>query len=114
VSDYMDPWRGQLFGNIIIAGPTEVFMAAIAPLADHADDLDGLVDTGLRLCEEMRSPVLAMYARLFGACGLRVRNRAGDRDHASRLVDEAVELGDRIGAGIARAAAENFPALRAS
>jgi hypothetical protein len=55
-----------------------------------------------------------MYARLFGACGLRVRNRAGDRDRASRLVDEAVGLDDRIGAGIARAAAENFPALRDS
>ena len=110
----MDPWRGQLFGNIIIAGPTEVYMAAIAPLADHADDLDGLVDTGLRLCEEMRSPVLAMYARLFGACGLRVRNRAGDHDRASRLVDEAVAFGDRIGAGFARAAAENWPALQDS
>ncbi len=114
VYDYMDPWRGQLFGNIVIAGPTEVYMAAIAPLADHADDLDELLDTGLRLCEEMRSPLLAMYARLFGACGLRLRNRAVDRDRASRLVDEAVDLGDRMGAGIARAGAENFPALRDS
>ena len=59
----------------------------------------------------MGSPLLAMYARLFGACGLRLRNRAGDHDRAARLVDEAVELGDRIGAGIARAAAENFPVL---
>ena len=64
-TSYMDPWRGQLFGNIIYRGPTEVYMAGIAPLADHADDLDELLDTGLRLCEEMRSPLLAMYARMF-------------------------------------------------
>jgi class 3 adenylate cyclase len=112
--EYMEPWRGQLFGNIILAGPTEVYMAGIAPLADHADDLDEHLDTGLRLCEEMDSPLLAMYARLFGACGLRLRNRTGDRDRASRLVDDAVDLGERMGAGIARAAAENFPTLRDS
>ena len=108
----MDPWRGQLFGNIGWLGPTETFMAAIAPLAGHADELDALLDTALAQCEEMHSPILAMYARLFGACGLRTRNRPGDRDRAARLVDEAVDLGDRMGAGIARAAAENFPALR--
>jgi class 3 adenylate cyclase len=112
--EYMDPWRGQLFGNIIIAGPTEVYMAAIAPLADHPDDLDELVDTGLGVCDAMRAPLLAMYARLFSACGLRLRNRAGDRDRASRFLEEAVELGDRIGAGIARAAADHFPVLRDS
>jgi len=61
----------------------------------------------------MRSPVLSMYARLYGACGLRLRNRADDRDRASRLLDESVALGDGIGAGIARAAAANFPVLTA-
>jgi class 3 adenylate cyclase len=107
----MDRWRGQLFGNIVLSGPTEVYMAAIAPLADRPDELDGLLDTALRNCERMRSPVLAMYARLYGACGLRLRDRPADRDRASRLVDEAISLGDGMGAGIARAAAENFPAL---
>jgi hypothetical protein len=107
----MDRWRGQLYGNIVLAGPTEVYMAAIAPLADRPDELDGLLDTALRTCERMRSPVLAMYARLYGACGLRLRDRPADRDRASRLVDEAISLGDGMGAGIARAAAENFPAL---
>ena len=107
----MDRWRGQLYGNIVLAGPTEVYMAAIAPLADRPDELDGLLDTALSNCERMRSPVLAMYARLFGACGLRLRDRLADRDRASRLVDEAIALGDGMGAGIARAAAENFPAL---
>lgn len=87
-------------------------MTRIAPLAEHPDELDELLDTALGMCEEMASPLLAMYARLFGACGLRSRNRAGDRDRASRFLDEAVDLGDRLGAGIARAAAENFPALR--
>ena len=42
VYEYMDPWRGQLFGNIIYAGPTEVYLAGIAPLAGYADELDGL------------------------------------------------------------------------
>jgi hypothetical protein len=108
---YMDPWRGQMFGNLVLLGPTEVYMAGIAPLADHPDELDALLDTALHACEVMRSPLLAMYARLYGACGLRARDRTGDRDRASHLVDEAVELGDSIGAGIARAATENFPAL---
>jgi hypothetical protein len=107
----MDRWRGQLYGNIVLAGPTEVYMAAIAPLADRPDELDRLLDTALSNCERMRSPVLAMYARLFGACGLRLRDRLADRDRASRLVAEAIALGDGMGAGIARAAAENFPAL---
>jgi hypothetical protein len=109
--EFMDPWRGQLFGNIALLGPTETFMAAIAPLAGYPDALDELLDTALRQSEETRSPLLAMYARLHGACGLRTRNRPGDRDRATRLVDEAIELGDRMSAGIARAAAENFPAL---
>ena len=112
VYEYMDPWRGQLFGNIIYTGPTEVYLAGIAPLAGHADDLDGLIEAGLAQCEEMRSPLLALYARLYGACGLSARNRAGDRDRVAVLLAEAVEIGDRIGAGIARAAAENFPVLR--
>ena len=97
----MDRWRGQLYGNIVLAGPTEVYMAAIAPLADRPDELDGLLETALSNCERMRSPVLAMYARLFGACGLRLRDRLADRDRASRLVDEAIALGDGMGAGIA-------------
>ena len=109
--DYMDPWRGQLFGNIPWQGPTESFMAAIAPLAGHADELDALLDTGLGICDAIHSPLLAMYARILGACGLRTRNRTGDRARSARLVDEAIELGDRLGAGIARIAAENFPAL---
>jgi hypothetical protein len=112
--EFMAPWRGQLFGNIALLGPTETYMAAIAPLAGHPDAIDDLVDTALRQCEEMQSPVLAMYARLHGACGLRTRDRTGDRDRAARLVDEAIALGDRMGAGIARAAAENFPALEVS
>ena len=112
VYDFMQPWRGQLFGNIVWNGPTESYLAAVAPLAGHADDLDPLLETGLEICDEMHAPVLAMYARILGVCGLRVRDLSGDRDRAARLVDEAVELGDQLGAGIARVAAEHFPALR--
>ena len=109
--DFMDRCRGQLFGNVVLAGPTEAYMAGIAPLAGHPDDVDELLDAALRACDMMGSPVLDMYARLYGACGLRLRNRAGDHDRAARLVEESIEMGGRIGAGIARAAAENFPAL---
>jgi class 3 adenylate cyclase len=112
IYDFMDPWRGRFFGNIAYWGPTESHLAAIAPLAGHADELDALLDTGLRICDEVNAPLNALYARLFGACGLRTRNRSGDRDRAARLVDEAIVLGDRMGAGFARIAAENFPALR--
>jgi class 3 adenylate cyclase len=112
VYEYMDPWRGQLFGNIIYAGPTEVYLAGIAPLAGYADELDGLIEAALGQCEEMSSPLLALYARLYGACALCVRNGAGDRDRAAAQLSAAIEIGDRIGAGIARAAAANFPALR--
>jgi hypothetical protein len=56
----MDPWRGQLFGNIPWQGPTESFMAAIAPLAGHADELDALLDTGLGICDAIHSPLLAI------------------------------------------------------
>jgi len=112
IYDYMDPWRGRFFGNIAYWGPTEAYLAALAPLAGHADDLDALLDTALRISDGINAPINAMYTRLFGACGLRTRNRSGDRDRAGRLVDEALVLGDRTGAGIARAAAEAFPALR--
>src|SRR5205085_9251046 len=30
--DYMEPWQGQFFGNIVFRGPTESYMAGIAPL----------------------------------------------------------------------------------
>ena len=86
-------------------------MTAIAPLVGHADELDALLHAGLGMCEEMQSPVLSMYARILGACGLRTRNRSGDRDRAAGIIDEAVVIGDRIGAGFALAAAEHFPAL---
>lgn len=109
--DYLAPWPGQLFGNVMWHGPTECYLAAIAPLAGHPDTLDALLDTGLGICEEMRAPLNGLYARIHGACALRVRSRPGDRDRARRLVDEALDLGDRHGAGIARAAAEHFPAL---
>ena len=69
--EQMHPHGGQLFGNLVLAGPTGAYMAAIAPLADHADDLDALLATALEACEAMGSPVLAMYARVHGACGLR-------------------------------------------
>jgi class 3 adenylate cyclase len=110
--DYLAPWPGQLFGNIVWHGPTECFLAGIAPLAGHADELDDLLDTGLRLCAEIGSPLNAMYARILGACGLRRRDGQGDRARATLLAEEAVELGDEIGAGIARAARDGFPALR--
>jgi len=71
-----------------------------------------LLDAGLTICDEIHAPLNGMYARIFGACGLRTRDRAGDRDRAARLVDEAIKIGDRIGAGIAHVAAEHFPALR--
>jgi hypothetical protein len=110
--EYMEPWQGQFFGNIVFSGPTESYMAGIAPLAGYPDALDALLETGLRRCDEVNAPLNGMYARLSGACGLRTRNRLGDRDRAARLVDEAITIGDRLGAGIARAAAEHFPALR--
>jgi hypothetical protein len=110
--DFMDPWRGQLFGNIAWHGPTEVYMAAVAPLAGHADQVDALLHTALELADAMPSPPLQMYARVFGSCGLRLRDRDGDRDRAARLLDEAIALGDGMGAGFARAAAAHFPALR--
>ncbi len=110
--DYIEPWQGQFFGNIVFSGPTESYMAGIAPLAGYPDALDALLETGLRRCDEVNASLNGMYARLSGACGLRTRNRLGDRDRAARLVDEAITTGDRLGAGIARAAAEHFPALR--
>jgi hypothetical protein len=111
--EYLEPWPGQLYGNIIIGGPVEISLAASAPLVGRGDDVDGLLDTGLAQCEEMSSPLLSMYARLHGACGLCLRGRGTDRDRAAKLLDEAVALGDRMGAGIARAAAESWPALLA-
>ena len=110
--DYLAPWPGQLFGNVTWHGPTESYVAALSPLAGHPAELDSLLETALVMCKEMRTPVNDLYARILGACGLRIRDRPGDRDRARRLVDEAVDLGDRLGAGIARAAAEHFPALR--
>lgn len=60
-------------------------LAGIAPLADHADELDEmLLEIALLSCDAIGSPVLAMYTRLYGACGLRVRDRTGDR-RAARL-----------------------------
>jgi class 3 adenylate cyclase len=105
-------WPGQFHGNIIWNGPTEVALAAIAPLAGHADDLDRLLNTAITAVDETAMPVYALYARLWGACGLRIRGGPGDRVRASSLVDEAIVIGDRIGAGIARAGAERFPSLR--
>jgi hypothetical protein len=110
--DYMDPWRGQFFGNITYAGPTEAYMAAIAPLVGRGDDLDALVARTVELCDELDSPPTGMTARLWCACGLRIRGAPGDRARADELVAEAIEIGDHIGAGFARAAAANFPALR--
>jgi class 3 adenylate cyclase len=110
--EYMEPWRGQFFGNVVQWGPTEAFMSAVAPLAGHTDDLDELLDTALDVCDRTNTTLSAMYACLCGACGLRIRNRAGDRERADRLVAEAIERGDAIGAGIARLASQNWPALR--
>jgi class 3 adenylate cyclase len=110
--DFMEPWPGQFFGNVVFYGPTESYLAGIAPLAGHSEQLDGLLDAGLRICDQINAPVNAMYARIYGACALRTRNSLGDRDRAARLVDEAIALGDRLGAGFARAAAGHFPALR--
>jgi hypothetical protein len=110
---YLDPWRGQLFGNVIWSGPTEAFMAGIAPHVGHPDDLDQLIERSLAINEETAMPVNALIDRLLGACGLSMRDRARDRQSAQRLLDEAIDIGDRIGAGLARSAAEHFPALRA-
>jgi hypothetical protein len=105
-------YPGQFSGNIAWAGPSEVAMAAVAALCGHADDLDALVDTSLAMTDATASPMYAMRNRIHCACGLRIRNRPGDRDRAARLVDEAIALGDRIGAGFARVAAAGFPALQ--
>jgi hypothetical protein len=110
--EYMEPWPGQFCGNIVHYGPTEASLAAIAPLAGHADALDELLDTALDICDRTGATLSAMYTRLYGACGLRIRNGAGDRERADRLVAEAIERGDSMGAGIARLAAQNWPALR--
>jgi hypothetical protein len=111
--DLIGRWPGQFYGNIIWHGPTETALAAIAPLVGHADDLDPLLGTALAAADETAMPLYALYARLWGACGLRIRGGTDDRARAIALVDEAIEIGDRIGAGIARAAAAHFPALRA-
>jgi class 3 adenylate cyclase len=105
-------YPGQYSGNIAWAGPTEVAMTAAAALCGHADDLDALVDTSLAMTDATASPMYAMRNRIHCACGLRIRNRAGDRDRADRLVDEAIVIGDRIGAGFARTAAAGFPVLQ--
>ena len=110
--DLLGRWPGQFYGNIVWHGPTETALAAIAPLAGHADDLDRLLETALAATDETTMPLNALYARLFGACGLRIRGGPDDRARAIVLVDEAIVIGDRIGAGIARAVAEHFPALR--
>ena len=57
-------------------------------------------------------PLYALYARLWGACGLRTRDGPGDCARAARARHEAIVIGDRIGAGIAVPAAQHFPALR--
>jgi hypothetical protein len=110
--DLIGRWPRQFYGNIIWHGPTESALAAIAPLAGHADDLDRLLTTSLEATDETTMPLYALYARLWGACGLRNRGGRVDCARALGLVDEAIVIGDRIGAGIARAAAEHFPALR--
>jgi class 3 adenylate cyclase len=110
--DLISRWPAQFFGNIVWHGPTETALAAIAPLAGHADDLDQLLATGLATADETTMPLYSLYARLWSACGLRIRGHPDDRARALGLVDEAVAIGDHIGAGIARAAAEHFPALR--
>jgi class 3 adenylate cyclase len=109
--DFAAPWPGQLWGNLTWYGPTDAYLAAAAPLAGHPDRVDEHLERALALCREMRAPINDMHARILGACGLRLRDRAGDRDRAARLIDEAIELGDRHGAGYARAAAERFPVL---
>ena len=60
----MDRYRGQLFGNILLAVPTDAYMAGVVPLADHPDDVDELLETALGACDLMGSVVLDMYARL--------------------------------------------------
>jgi hypothetical protein len=110
--EFLDPWRGQLFGNITWYGPVESYLAAIAPLAGHADDLDELVETTVRYCDEMGAPIITMCASVFAACGLRLRDRPGDRALSSELIESAIAIGDRVGAGFARAAADGFPSLR--
>ena len=110
--EYMEPWPGQFCGNIVHYGPTEASLAAIAPLAGHADELDERLDTALDICDRTDATLNAMYARLYGACGLRIRDRAGDHERAAQLVAEAIERGDAMGAGIARLAAQHWPALR--
>jgi hypothetical protein len=87
-------------------------MAAVAAWCGHADDLDDLIDTSLAITDATASPMYAMRNRIYCACGLRIRDRPGDRDRAARLIDEAITIGDRIGAGFARAAAAGFPALQ--
>ena len=100
--DLIGRWPRQFYGNIVWNGPTETALAAIAPLAGHGDDLDRLLTTALDLSDAMPSPLLQMSARVFGASGSRLRNRPGDRERAARLVDQAIALGDRIGAGFAQ------------
>jgi class 3 adenylate cyclase len=110
--DLIGRWPGQFHGNIIWQGPTEAALAAIAPLAGHADDLDPLLATALAAADETMMPMYALYARLWGACGLRIRGGPDDRARAIALTGEAIAIGDRIGADIARAAVQHFPALR--
>jgi sugar phosphate isomerase/epimerase len=109
--EFAAPYPGQLCGALTWYGPTEAYLAAAAPLAGHPDRVDEHLERALALCQEMRAPINEMHARVLGACGLRLRNRTGDRDRAARLVDEAIQIGDRHGAGYARAAAEHFPVL---
>jgi len=110
--DVLSRWPGQFSGNLVWVGPSEVGMAAIAPLAGHAESLDVHLNAGLERADTSGSPVLAMYARIFGACGLRIRGAEDDVRRARRMVDEAVALGNRFGFGVARAAADAFPSLQ--
>ena len=82
--DLIGRWPGQFYGSIIWSGPTETALAAIAPLTGHADDVDRLLEAALAAADEATMPLNALYARLFGACGLRIRGGSGDRARRAR------------------------------
>jgi hypothetical protein len=100
---HLEPYTGQIIVVPIASGAigaADYFLGLLAATCGETDAAIGLLEAGLALSRQIRSPVLAGHA----AVGLATVLRDVDPTRAGALVDEAQATAERL--GLARLATE--------
>lgn len=97
---HVEPWSGQLLlvlPGVSIEGAADRAIAHLLAVLGRLDEADAAYTSAAALERAARFPPLLARTEYWHARGLLERDRPGDRERATTLLDEVVEITDHLG-----------------